>query len=324
MRTILSISLCLFIPWMSHAQTYQMTVSTEPYVDLSGGTPAVTQTWDDPGYDVPIGFVFPFYNQSLTTVHQLANIAFPILSTSAHADTFGLFLVFGADLIDRGYGDTMLLSPITYKTTGTPGQRVFTIEWKNAGFYRQYFFTGSSTDYVNFQMQLYEANGDIVYRFGPSNITQPEIDYDSTGAFTGLLERLIFATDVSTGEVLLLTGNPSNPTVVPSYINVYLNGTIPQNTVYTFSRMASATGDLNHQAEHPYFVPNPCHDYLTAAPLPAESIIPPVYIYDLTGALIRTEWVLEPILTTDLASGIYQLKFNTSEGTRTQRILVVH
>ncbi len=313
----------LLLPCWAYNQTYHLTVTSEPYVDLVGGTPAVTQSWDDPGYDVPIGFLFHFYNQNITTVHQLANIAFPILASNSVGDTLGLFLVFGADLIDRGFADTLLQSPITYKTTGSPGQRVFTIEWKNAGFYRQYFFTGNNTDFVNFQMQLYEDSGDIVYRFGPSVITQPELDYDSTGAFVGLVEKLMLSTDVSIGQTLLLTGNPASPTVVQSYLNVYMNGTIPQNTVYTFSREVSATDQPVSNENLTYFTPTPCRDFISATEMAKEEIVPPVYFFDSTGSLLKKEEQFQTITTDKLPPGMYQLQFQTKHGLKSQRIIVL-
>jgi hypothetical protein len=318
------LSLFVFLPFFLKGQTYEFSASTSPYIDLLGGNPAVTETWDDPEYNVPIGFVFHFYDQSISTVHQLGEVAYSLLSTHPLTDTLGFFFVFGADLIDRGYEDTTLQSPITYKTTGTPGHRVFTIEWKNAGFFRQYFFTGNNTDYVNFQMRLYEEDMSIEYHYGPSNITHPELDYDSTGAFVGLIENLVFATDESVGESLLLSGNPSNPTPTPVYQTIFINGTIPANTLYRFERMTTAVENPLAKYNEPIFTPNPCDDFLQISNKGQEEIISPVYIYNSTGTLVVTAKQTDRIETSALSPGIYQLQFRTVSGWKTQRIAVSH
>jgi len=324
MQKSLQLLLLCILPLFVSSQTYQFDASTAPYVELSGGLPAVTETWDDPGYDLPIGFLFNFYGHLLSTVHQIETVAYPLLATDEFADTLGFFMVFGADLVDRGFADTTFQSPITYKTTGSVGHRVFTIEWKNAGFYREYFYLADNNDFVNFQMRLYEEDGTIEYHFGPSSVSHPEIDYDSTGAFSGIVENLDLNTGLSTGQTLLLTGNPSNPTVVESYINVYLNGTIPPNTLYTFTREPSAVGDPVTLTEQPYFSPNPCNDFIGINPAGMDDIIPPMEIYNSTGMHVKTIKQLETIETSDLPSGIYELKFQTKAGLKSERIMILH
>ena len=317
-------SLLSILPFFCFSQTYHLSVSTAPYVNLSGGSPAVTGTWDDPEYSVPIGFTFQFFDNTLNTVYQLPYIRYSILANGSLSDTLGFFLVFGADLIDRGFGVSNPQSPITYKTTGSNGHHVFTMEWKNAGFYGQYHNAGSTSDFVNFQMELHEDSGNIVYHFGPSSVTQPDLDYDSTGAYTGLLERLKLTTEESLGEALLLYGDPSAPSTVPDYEDVYLDGTIPANTVYTFSTQVSAVDDPVVNTDQPYFVPNPSTDFIKANTWAETEIVPPVYVYNSTGSLIKKDDQLQTIVTSDLPSGIYQLMFRTKDGMTAQRIAVMH
>jgi len=312
------------LPWLMNGQIYEFSVSTSPYSNLTGGTPAVTETWDDPQYNVPIGFLFNFFNDQVSTVHQLSEVAYSLLSTSPLKDTLGFFFVFGADLVDRGYADTLFQSPITYRTVGSPGHRVFTIEWNNVGFYHEYFFLGTNNDYVNFQMKLYEEDQSIEYHFGPSNIDRPDIDYDNTGPFIGLIEKLVFETDESTGEALLLSGNPANPTVVNTYSTVFLNGSVPANTVYRFERSTVAVDDPIVSETKPYFNPNPCDDFIQSANNFQEEIIPPVLVYNSTGTLVKREMNAQWIATQDLTAGIYQLQFHTKTGLKTQRIAVSH
>ena len=318
------LAMFVMLPLFMMGQTYEFSVSSEPYTDLNNGTPLVTEIWDDPGYTAPLGFVFHYYEQNVTSVNQLDSVAYPLLSTSPIGDTLAFFFVFGADLIDRGYEDTVLQSPITYKTTGPAGNRVFTIEWKNVGFFNQYWFLGDNTDFVNFQMRLYEADGAIEYHFGPSNITRPDIVYDAGGPFVGLVEKLEWGPDVSYGEALLLTGLPANPTVVNEYETVFLNGTIPANTVYRFSRVPTAVDDPVTENDKPFFNPNPSDDFIQVANDFQEEIIPPVFVYNSTGALMSKEMNTQRIETQNWTAGVYQLQFNTKTGLRTQRIAVSH
>jgi len=322
-RGILLAAIVGLFPGLMSGQTYQFTASNEPYNDLSNGTPLVTTTWDDPEFNVPLGFDFNFFGHTVTSLHQYGLIAYPVLTTNSNSDTTGIFFVFGADLIDRGFADTLLLSPITYKTTGSAGHRICTIEWKNAGFYNEYFYFGGNDDFVNFQMKLYQETGVIEYHFGPSSVAIPDLVYDSTGAFVGFLEKLILSTDISVGENLLLTGNPSSPNVVQNYINVYLNGTIPANTLYTFTPEPSATHQPIDVTAIPFFGPIPATDFLYLNPQWAEQLDPPVYIYNSTGSVVKVEKQLGPIPTGDLPSGIYQLQFQTKSGLKTQRVVIV-
>lgn len=318
------LAMFVMLPLFMTGQTYEFSVSSEPYTELANGTPLVTETWDDPDYTAPLGFVFHYYGKNVTSVTQIGEVAYPLLATTPAADTLGFFFVFGADLIDRGFADTLLQSPITYKTSGSTGNRVFTIEWKNVGFYNQYFFLGDNTDFANFQMKLYEADGTIEYHFGPSNITRPDIDYDNTGPFVGLIEKLHVESDVSYGESLLLSGLPTNPTVVNTYSAVYLNGTIPANTVYRFSRVTTAVEDPLAIIDQPYFNPNPCNDFIQVANNLQEEIIPPVLVYNSTGTLVSKEMNTQRIVTRNWIAGVYQLQFGTKTGLKTQRIAVSH
>ena len=45
-----------------HAQSYQLTVTNEPFVFLEKGQLAVEEAWDSPEFQIPIGFDFDFFD----------------------------------------------------------------------------------------------------------------------------------------------------------------------------------------------------------------------------------------------------------------------
>ena len=86
-----------------------------------------------------------------------------------------MIIPYGADIADRGYNTPISESDVFYKLTGEPGSRIFKLEWKNVGFYREIAEQGTANNYTNFQLWIYEGSSDIEVRFGP-NYT-PDFDY---------------------------------------------------------------------------------------------------------------------------------------------------
>ena len=300
----------------SNSQTYHLSVSQEPYVDLDGGIALVKGVWDDSQFLIPVGFNFTIFDDPLPNMFLLTDIVF----TDELADAITpLIIAYGADLVDRGNNTGNALSPITYKLSGSTGSRVLTVEWKNAGFFTDLDQDGVSTYYVNFQLRLYEANGDIALHFGPS-VTHPDIDFDAPGPTIGILEDYDLVNDYPLGEVLLLTGDPTKPTVITTIQDTYLNGTVPENTVYKFSRNTTATHDIARLEEKQFYYPNPATQYVTLKPEAKGEIFSPVIVINAMGQVVRFDQETEKIELDGLPSGIYQLLFQTPSGQATQRI----
>ncbi|MGB3078644.1 MAG: hypothetical protein WBB31_06160, partial [Saprospiraceae bacterium] len=228
----------------AYGQTYHFSATSKPYVEITNGTALVTDTWDDPELVIPIGFNFQYYGTTMTTLYLPSTFTLITLIDDPSADIIGNIVLFGADLIDRGYISGTSLSPISYKTDGNAGHRVLTVQWKNAGFLGDLSNFGFSTDFINFQLKLYEEDGNIEFAYGPSTVTHPTEDYGANGPIIGLLESLDYINDINLGEIILLAGNPSNPTIVNAYQETHLNGSIPSGTSYIFSRNTTAVKDI--------------------------------------------------------------------------------
>src|SRR5687767_1399185 len=162
------ITSCLFFSFTAISQTYDFEAFNAPYVEMTGGTDVTGGVWDDPNLAIPIGFEFPFFEETVSTIYVRTDLASMVFTDDIDADTFAAILLYDADLIDRGFLQGNHLSPITYKTEGAAGNRIFTLQVKNAGFYWDLETFGSSTDFVNLQMRLYEATGTMEFHYGPN------------------------------------------------------------------------------------------------------------------------------------------------------------
>jgi len=324
MKTILRLLFILPILFLSLAtksQAYSFSVYQEDYVSLGIGFPLTEGVWDDPNYTLPIGFEFEFFDEVITNLESSDFFAGGILASDLSGNVSSVIRVYGPDIIDRGFLSGSSMSAIYFKTTGSPGQSVFTQEWYNVGFSSGEIVNDAYVDYIHFQVKLYEESGDIVFHFGPSSILHPELDYEgATGPSLGLLKNLDLLSGLSADEVILLTGSPLNPTVVTEISDVYLNGSIPENTVYRFSRNTTAVHEVNSLELKPFYFPNPCNQYVTLKPELREEIKSPVFVISATGQLVRSDNQPEKIELDGLPPGIYQLRFQTFTGQVTQRI----
>ena len=305
----------------SEAQTYTLTVTSEPYQSLQGGQALVNDFWDDPSFTVPLGFNFEFFNEMLQSVVVDASFSFVSMAAPPVDDMFSLLIPFGADLVDRGYLDSVHLSPIRYKVTGSPGSKVLTVEWSNAGYFQDLIINGTSTDYINFQVRLYEANGDIEYHYGPNAVADPPLVFNGEpGPVVGIAEQYNPGSDMVLGEVLLLSGDPAVPGAQTDYQNYTLDGPPPENTVYRFSREQTgifSPGDI-HYAQ--LFGPNPTSGTLHVLTSDLLEPVQEVHVYDFQGRCILRSEGQQDIVLNGWPSGLYELRIFTPSGIKRQRI----
>lgn len=71
-----------------------------------------------------------------------------------------------ADLCDRGLATGVHASPLLLGEEGLPGNRIVTVEWRNAGFYEEWSYGGTLRDSLNIQIRFYEYDGHAEIRFG--------------------------------------------------------------------------------------------------------------------------------------------------------------
>lgn len=311
----------LLLPLILKCQTYSLSVHQEDYESLGIGFPLTEGVWDDPAYIVPIGFEFRFFDEMITTLGSSENFSGGILASNAKSNVSSNLLVYGPDIIDRGYNSGSSRSAIYFNTIGTNGQHVFIQEWYNVGFAGGQVLNDTFVDYIHFQLKLYEESGDIEFHFGPSSILDPELDYEGhSGPVVGLLKDYDLLFGLAAEEVLLLTGSPLNPSVVTEFSEVYLNGSIPENTVYRFTNNTSAIEGITKTGHELYYFPNPCTQYVTLKSELREELRSPVLVINAIGQVVRSDNQTERIELDGLLPGIYELRFQTSAEQVTQRI----
>jgi len=312
-----------------NAQSYEVTISNQIYTNLVGSTSLNgNMTWDDPEFNIPIGFEFQFFDQIYTELAILEWAVGGSLGIANNTTDFTPLLTpYGADIIDRGYDfvadepTTGSLSNISYLTEGTEGSRILKVEWNNVGFYTEYENDNISSDFTNFQMWLYEGTNNIEFRYGNNLITDPEASFDQqTGSFITLFEELNLDLEELTEEALVLTGTPEQAMVTEIFGEIenvlFLEGIIPPGTVFSFTQSTgtSTSNDLNNLLKVSTF-PNPATSHLEVIIEDPNHQIVEVSIHNLAGQLIQEVIYNEqPIDVSPINAGIYLLEINTTGG----------
>ena len=213
---------------------YTLTTTNATYTDLENPISINNgEAWDEPQFEFPIGFPFEMLEEPVDEL-QFNGSGSGMGAPTQTPYVFANIAPFEADLMDRGgyEDDDISISPISYVIEGAPGNRIFKLEFKNAGSYFEYQTYNTNDMFINFQMWLYEGSNTIQFRFGPSSIDDPDVFYDGTGGpFVGVLIYDEF--DDVLSDVHLLTGNPSDPYLSSNEVAEPLNGTPPNGTVYT-------------------------------------------------------------------------------------------
>lgn len=233
MKRILSvIAVCLLFTGITNAQTYTLQTQVQPYQEIT-----------NPDYEIPdtsqyFGNVntkpavnFKCFNQ---TYNLEENVLIPLkegylfFTNATHSIT--LYVAKG-DFVGRpGNNQTSVFS---FKTEGTTGNKVFTLQWKNMG-----LLGGDENDYINFQAKLYESTGVIEYHFGPSAVKPGLWINGANGPTIGILE--MDAPFSTIYNQLWLSGQPSNPTVVNTNGIVNIDQAPANNTLYRFMPATSS------------------------------------------------------------------------------------
>ena len=316
--------ICFFALSSVQSQTYSFSTSNEPYQFITNGTSAVKDSWDDPGLAISTGFNFEYFGANTNVLYSLDDFVGGYFAANLNLEALNLLIAFGVDLIDRGFEIDSAMSPIYYKTEGPVGNRVFTLEYNNAGFYSG--VTDSLNiyiDFVNFQVRLFEESGDIEMHIGPYSVSDPELVFDAPGPVIGLVEGYHYFDGTVTGEVLLLSGNALTPDLITTFEESYVTWPIPENTVYRFTNTTTAIRDIWNTSDADYYFPNPSHQNISLRAELIDQIISPVYVINALGQLMIVDEAPSVIELNHLPAGIYGINFRTAEGWRSQRISLI-
>ncbi len=315
-----------------HAQTYEFNVSNGSYTELTESISLNNgMTWDDLHYTIPIGFDFQYFDTTVNQIFLDERFLNAILIFNKTEIT-PLLSPYGASIIDRGYDFNVgvssgSLSNVSYKLEGTIGNRIFKIEWKNVGFYFDISDNGTSTDFTNFQLWLYEGSNNIEMHYGPNLITQPELVFeDSPGTMITLFPSYNVVSGTLVRNGYMLGGDPSSPQfqlITDAFFLTELSGIIPNGTIYRFSYTTTGIADSGDKFDGIAVYPNPALDYVNILFNKESRIIEDLRILDLYGRIVKSIDVPDIFIDlSDLSTGIYTIQFITKSGVTINRKLV--
>ncbi|MBI2578074.1 MAG: hypothetical protein HYW26_00005 [Candidatus Aenigmarchaeota archaeon] len=178
-KTLFAVFLTLLIfPSAANAQSYTKTTFSSTYVELSSPTViwnGAAGTYDDTYTDVSIGFTFNYYGKNYNTVRVSTNGYITLYDTSqspgsaagtdasndpipSTADPDNYLAPWWDDIIVRNQG--AVPDKVQYKTSGSAGSRVFTVEYYSvSGYY------DNKGTWLYFQVKLYETTNVIEFRY---------------------------------------------------------------------------------------------------------------------------------------------------------------
>jgi len=306
----------------AQAQSYKLNASTGTYTNLTGATSLNDgQVWDDPDFKVPIGFAFDLFGITMTDIY-IDDFGLGAYLTHTTVDTGikPLIIAYGPDIIDRGYDIDHTASEISYVTEGSAGSRILKIEWKNFGFWGDLDDDGVASDSGNMQVWLYETSNTIEIRFGPSQITSQEINYEGLpGPFIGLIGGFDFdAYDVDSAAHFV-TGNPNLPTMSYADTIAFVGGDIPNGAIYRFYIPNAGLNDLKNVDIS--ISPNPASTWISISS--NKRIIQSIAIFNLSGQeVIQPLQGVDGIDVSQLIRGVYIAHIETDNGMVRQKVIL--
>lgn len=231
---------------------YTFNTFIESYETLDNATEIVENDfdeniWDDPEFQIEIGFSFPVGDQEYTSLSQDGLGAFLWMQNTSSETIF----TYDSDLIDAELETPLSPSIISYVTEGEVGSRILKVQYENCGFYDiiegEGVLGGEVQNRVNFQMWFHE-NGTFEMRFGSNSIT------DNLGAHFGPGPSIFLVADADLVEedyyyFAGLSGNPEDPTVIlnPSDDEEppTLNGNPSDGRVFQFAPNSVGVGEIS-------------------------------------------------------------------------------
>ncbi len=158
------------------AQKVVTSVFHEPYIEVPHYFPQFPIMFYDSAYraykDLPFVFLFNDITADLISVYGPSYVnasdftVFPIVETA----TFFPFYTY--NLIDKSYhtGSLTHQSKLYFWMDTLNGEQIFKIEWKNMG-----FKNCTANDSLNMQVWIFERTNKVQFRYGKSNLTNPNM-----------------------------------------------------------------------------------------------------------------------------------------------------
>lgn len=215
---------------------YTFTPSSGTFTALAGATviTPVSGDSDDGRFSpVPIGFTFKFDGTNFTQVSACTNgwMSFPTATNFARVNTLdGTIGGPNRPFVAPFFDDHDISGSVSYLTTGTAPNRVFTMQWLNAKW--DYIAAAAG---ISFQVKLYETTNRVqfIYRQEAGAIG---MDVNSFGASIGLA-----GTSIGSGNYLSLNNSGTAPTTSSTVETLNISTKPATGQTYTFAPIATAS-----------------------------------------------------------------------------------
>ena len=313
--------------------SYELIILEEMYYPLEKATLIDSASfdhelgWDDPEFSVPLGFTFSFLGNEIETLDQLGDGAgmFGSSSNSSGVPLFYGLMPVSFDLADRGIsGEEPSL--IRYQTTGNPGERVFVIEWYNAGLYEEIFDSETLPESsLNFQIRLYEIDHSIEFRYGSCIYPDPFDPSAEPGMASIFLDVNLSSYE---GNFLTLSGHPAacvleNITSVEDLemysLDYYLNA-----MVYRFEPTSIPLSVNENNLLSFSIYPNPVSNNLTVDLGDLNGVNTMIKLYDGSSKLVFEKQSTSTLMidVSGFAKGLYSLEISTDEQVLRSQVVI--
>lgn len=153
-----------------------------------------------------------------------------------------------------------------YTITGTPGDRLVIVEFKDTKFGHDF----SSSDFTNFQLWIYEKDGVVEMHYGNIVVNNPDFSYyyQNGGPAVGF-----------SGQQL--KGAPTSPVADTGYH--YLSGTPANGLIYRFTPKGLDIGNTLSKRESVNIYPNPGNGIINITPIAKTWENYTVNVFDASG-----------------------------------------
>lgn len=317
-RKLFLLIFLLFAIFGNAQSIFTFEVENIPYQNLVETTSLNNgDIWDDPSYTIPMGFEFTISTHTFSTIYVVGWSVGGVLSSSSQG--FGitpLFMPIAQDIRSKETSYGTSISPISYKTDGAAGNRIFKIEWQNFGFWDD----PTDDDFMNMQMWLYEGTNVIEYRYGPNSVSIESFEGE-TGPIVALVSSSNEDTDQLEDNAYLLTEDPANPTVLifeagDDFEEGALVGAIPNGTVYRFTPQSLSTEEFSELTFEIY--PNPTSEYLNIKTQVNDYSFK---VYNSLGQKMHIVKTQDNLDISNLSNGIYFLEIENELSSSTKKFI---
>jgi len=209
---------------------YTFAATSGTFTVLTGGTsPSLSSGTADEGYfnAIPLGFNFYYMGTSYNSVSASTNGWLTLGANITTATPVNALSSGGAPrpIIAPLWDDLNLQTAanMSYSTTGTAGNRVFTIQFLS----NKWLHTAAGYT-ISFQVKLYEANGKIEFVYRP----------ESGSVVSASASIGIAATSTGSGNFLSLNNSGTNPSASSSNETTSINNKPSSGQTYSFTPVA--------------------------------------------------------------------------------------